>query len=422
MASFNFSMNCNRPDKYNRCVIWLRYYHKKSNPVFFDTAQRVQEKYWNKKKMRVRPAHPSADQINELLDFYDTEMQGLINRCKMNRNGSGAPEAIEPSKEYIKREFNRIIKPNQSKELLIHDCYEDFLKEIEIKVEKGELSPRTLSGHKNTMTHFFNVISKAATMREVNLESYNSLLDYFSIEKMNDNTAGKEIKNLRAFFNWLNAQKILEVSDYADFKKIRGKRKLVYLNKSEFKIYKDYSPTGDFPVLSHDISTLSGLTGLRKSDLLNLDWSEVHQRNNEYYIVKPQGKTDMPVSCLLLKGAVEIMEKYRGGNTKVFPRVSDDRELNEQIRKIGKACGIDQPFTQNHFIKRVNHPYTKPKYDFLSLKAFRSTFSMIMDEAGASMKLRSKLLGHTSIKTTEQYYDSFDISQYTEIIKEAFAD
>ena len=109
--------------------------------------------------------------------------------------------------------------------------------------------------------------------------------------------------------------------------------------------------------------------------------------DGEYWINTCRHKTDIPVRVPLLPAAMAIVEKYKNNprvleSGRLLP-VYANQLLNNYLKEIADFCGIEKP---------------------LSFHIARHTFATTVTLTnGVPIETVSKLLGHTSIKTTQIY-------------------
>ena len=124
-------------------------------------------------------------------------------------------------------------------------------------------------------------------------------------------------------------------------------------------------------------------------------------------------KTGKQISFLLHPYAIEIMEKYGSNATDyIFPILDDTvhttaeqqfRRIkkityvaNKNLKKIGEAIGLQIPLTT-----------------YVS----RHSFATILKRSGVNVAIISEALGHSDLKTTQIYLDTFENSQIDEAMK-----
>lgn len=132
--------------------------------------------------------------------------------------------------------------------------------------------------------------------------------------------------------------------------------------------------------LSHvrDLFVLQCLTGLSYSDLMDFDFSQVKTRGEQKVFNGKRNKTGVPFTFALLPAAREIIERYNG----VLPKLSN-QQYNMRLKLVAQAAGLEKPIA-SHWGRR--------------------TCGMYLLNNGFSMEVVAKVLGHSSIRTTEAIY------------------
>jgi len=125
--------------------------------------------------------------------------------------------------------------------------------------------------------------------------------------------------------------------------------------------------------------------GLRISDLKKLAWKNFNWNLTEIDIIEK--KTKKPYQAPLHQFATEVLrklkEKMNPSQILVFDLPIDDWKTNKHLKKWAKLSGIDKK---------------------MSSHVMRRTFLNMMEWSGVSLTSSSKLLNHSSVKITEQYY------------------
>jgi site-specific recombinase XerD len=169
-----------------------------------------------------------------------------------------------------------------------------------------------------------------------------------------------------------NINEFLESIDIKDTKK-------EYLTLDELKILSE-TPC-DIPVLK-TASLFSCLTGLRISDILKLDWSEIVFASDGEYCMrlcteKTETETTLPISLEALK---LCGERSTG---KVFKGL--ERNMTQQpLKSWITLAGIDKKIT---------------------FHCFRHTFATLQIALGTDIYTVSKMLTHKNVSTTQIYAD-----------------
>jgi integrase len=131
----------------------------------------------------------------------------------------------------------------------------------------------------------------------------------------------------------------------------------------------------------------SCLTGLRKSDIEKMTWSEVRQQGEFTRIVFKQKKTGGQEYIDLNPQAVEYMGERQQPDDLVFSGFHYSALVNLELKRWAMRAGIQKPVT---------------------FHSGRHTFAVLMLDLGADIYTVSKLLGHKEIHTTQIYAKVMD--------------
>ena len=122
------------------------------------------------------------------------------------------------------------------------------------------------------------------------------------------------------------------------------------------------------------------LTGLRLSDILALRYEDIEGRRLTKKIIKT-GKVEY---MTLNSQAVELIGT---GTGKVFPHIARKSFHSRYLRRWAQAAGVGKAIT---------------------FHSSRHTFAVLMLSAGVDIYTLSRLLGHSSVTTTQIYADIVD--------------
>jgi integrase len=131
----------------------------------------------------------------------------------------------------------------------------------------------------------------------------------------------------------------------------------------------------------------SCLTGIRKSDILKMRWSEVRRQGSFTRIVFRQQKTGGQVYVDINPQAVEYMGERRNPDDLVFQGFSYSGYSELILKRWAQDAGVDKPVT---------------------FHSGRHTFAVMMLDLGTDLYTVSKLLGHRDIATTQVYAKVLD--------------
>lgn len=134
-----------------------------------------------------------------------------------------------------------------------------------------------------------------------------------------------------------------------------------------------------------DIFVFSCFTGLAYVDVRNLKAEDITTSfDGKLWIIKKRQKTNVQSNILLLDIPKIILKKYDNSlsGDKLLPVITNQR-INSYLKEIADVCGIEKNLTFH-----------------LARHTFATTVTLAK---GVPMETVSKMLGHTSIRTTQIY-------------------
>lgn len=186
-------------------------------------------------------------------------------------------------------------------------------------------------------------------------------------------------KILKTYINDAIRHGLISSNPYLGLKFKRGEsRSGMYLTADEFKRIKEAELPTESLRKVRDMFVVQCLTGLSFSDLMSFDFHKVSKVGGSYIIEDKRLKTGIEYCAVLLPEALEIVRRYGWR----MPRFSN-QQYNMRLKVIADTAGIDKPVS-SHWGRR--------------------TCGMLLLNHGVSIETVAKVLGHSSIRTTEAAY------------------
>ncbi len=404
MATHKFVIRKSRINSRGETSIYLQYIHG-SFPVLISTKRKINPRFWNDAKGKVRSSHPDYNGLSGVLANIETKINQIVNDAMMRD--------IEPSPTYVKEQFaKKTKKPTTSKsstprkprsKIKFYDAFQKF---IDINVPK--LAPGTVARYRVLKKHIQNFEKQykyKVSFESINYDFLEQFQNYFILDLENaNNTFVKNAKSLKTFMTWARKRKYHSNVDYHDFKLSEDETESIYLTETELmKIYRhDFSNEEPLDEI-RDLFCLCCFTSLRLSDVMNLKKGDVKESK---IAQQRQIKTRKVVAQVPLNDfALEILEKNyaRYPHSKHYFKSRVSKTVNDYLEQIGKAAGIDDDVTIVLFrgAKRVEN--TMPKYEAIKTHTARRTFITLSLQKGMRAETLIKITGHTSLKTLMKY-------------------
>jgi site-specific recombinase XerD len=230
-------------------------------------------------------------------------------------------------------------------------------------------------------------------------------------------TVGIYLRTLRSIFNNAISNKDILPSLYPfrknDYEKDKYRipegsniKKALELKEIE-SIFKYKAKSGSIKEKARDYWTFIYLTnGLNVKDLCLLKYKDIDGNTLKFIRAKTiRQKKERVIYATIRKESLKIIEKWGNKNssneTYVFPilqgKESAEKQrqliqqlthtINDNLKSIAEELGIKKPVTTY---------------------SARHSFATVLKRSGASMEVISEMLGHSNLKTTRLYLDSFE--------------
>jgi site-specific recombinase XerD len=200
-----------------------------------------------------------------------------------------------------------------------------------------------------------------------------------------NNTAARFVKHFRTMYNLALHNGWARTDPFANYKIHFEKVNRGFLTQDEIDRITSREFTNKRLEVVRDMFLFSVYTGLAYIDVRELTRTNLqHRADGTTWIVTARQKTNNPVSVMLLDIPRAIMERYGGLGKKgrLLP-IPSNQKVNDYLKEIATLCGIEKN---------------------LSYHLARHTFATTITLAnGVPIETVSKILGHTSIKTTQIY-------------------
>lgn len=215
--------------------------------------------------------------------------------------------------------------------------------------------------------------------------------------------AARAMRSMAAMLAWAQSRGLVKKNVAAGVQKLQDGRRERYLSPDETArlwaaVDSLQGQTGGITEGQADAFRLLMLTGARRSEIINLSWSEFHSYKRILILPPLRNKTGgsaRPRTIALSPQAFEILERRRharGGSPFVFPAARDTSPAGSFAwapmsppkaawTRVLKAAGVTDA----------------------SFHVLRHTMASLLVASGASLYETGKALGHTKAETTQRY-------------------
>jgi site-specific recombinase XerD len=209
-----------------------------------------------------------------------------------------------------------------------------------------------------------------------------------SVDHIDHNTTMRYIRNLKKIINDAVRNEWLLRNPFDSFKCSLKKVDRDILSMEEIELMQKKEIRISRLAQVRDLFVFSCYTGLAYIDVMKLTPNNISIGiDGEYWLITHRQKTDESVKIPLLPEAFEIIHRYKNhpaviSSGGLLPKLSNQK-LNAYLKEIADICEIDKNLTFH-----------------LARHTFATTITLAN---GVPMETVSKLLGHSSIKTTQIY-------------------
>lgn len=264
---------------------------------------------------------------------------------------------------------------------------EDYL--LFLKTEK-KLGNNTINSYMLDLEDFFKTFNgsiESCTKKDI-------LAYISSINGLEVSTVNRHISSLKSFFNYLVDESIIKVSPMEEVSSLKKAKKLPkYLSISEVNKLLNIQLNSEFDYRNKAMLELMYATGLRVSELVSIEYSNIDFENS---IIRINGKGKKERIIPLGEVASYYLKVY----------------LSDYRSKLLKRNTYNQVFLNNH-----GKPITRQGFNYIlenireltgiekeiTPHVLRHSFATHLLEGGADIRSIQEMLGHENISTTNIY-------------------
>ncbi len=256
------------------------------------------------------------------------------------------------------------------------DLYTQYL------ISEKNLSKNSLNNYLVDLDQFFFDQDSNSSNINIKIKTYIAQLRKRNLKTSSVN---RKISTLKNYLKFLHTEKIINQIDFQEFESLSSVKKIPKaISKSQMEqIFEDLKKSkqtnAELYIL---ILKLIYLSGLRISEALNLKWSDINHQDNSIYVY---GKGSKERKVFIINDYLVQLKNLEKNNQYIFT-INQKKISTRSVNKFLQNC------YDNSLIKNK-----------LSSHIFRHSFATTMLENNADIRHIQKLLGHSSISTTEIY-------------------
>ena len=349
---------------------------------------------WDVSKNCPKKTCPNKELINKIIADKIAEYNKQILELKVEQKEYTAASLVESTEQEL--------KPKTVKEF-----YSELIEEFKKNGKAGNTSIYTDSLNslkaftKNKLDFYFSNINKKW------LEKY----EQWQKDKGNKETSiSLQFRTLRSAYNkaidaGVANKKFYPFDDYK-ISKFNTKTKKRAISKEEVMkiIYTETINATKLRTLTRDVFTFSYLCGgISFVDIANLTVDNIRNGKLKYTRQKTHGE----IKLKLCDQAREIINKYHEKKARYLFPIFDAKVHKTPVQKKNRVHKVLAKVNRE---LKVLASELEIEADMTTYVA-RHSFATILKNSGVNISLISEMLGHTDLKTTQIYLDSFDNKQ-----------
>ena len=378
-----------RPERVNsqgECTIYILYTHRSKN-TYISTHEQVKVKDWDSKSGSVKKSHRGYRGLNNFIE----EIQAEIDEIKRDL----IREKIDPDVQTLKTRYKEKNEPEHVVSKDFFPSLDDFIVYKE-EIEKNEKS--TIKQYRSFQNHlkaFEKYWRRKLSFPVISAKFYTDYLDYLFHEvEMSDNSAGAQVKQLKAFLRWSIHEKRSSNMEFSNFKKPSSETNIIALTEDEFNRFYQHEFTNKRLQKVKDAFIFSCTTGLRFSDYARIDKDSIVGNQ----IIIHAKKTGQEIRIPLYDYSRTILERY---DYKLD--VISNQKTNEYLKVAAKEAGLGNIRDIKYTKGRETAIERKPLYEIISSHMGRKTFVTMMLNKGYPPKDIMAITGHKSLSSFQRY-------------------
>lgn len=346
------------------------------------TDQTVDMKNWDEQLGRIKGNSAIANSINEYLEKIKLDTLRIYNDYKLKE--------VDITVDMLREKLTSKEIDQRKKLLEVCDIFNSNAEKL-IGIEIGKITWGRYKAFRNRIADFLKLKYSLDDIYLSHLK-YSFMVEYeFYIKtevKIQQNTMAKYLKYVNRVIEFATNNEWMDRNIFQNYKCPVKEAKREYLTQAELDRIMDKEFKIDRLIEVRDIFVFCCHTGYAYKDAAMLTPEHIGTGiNGKKWIYTSRQKTENVANVPLLDTALAILEKYQDHpkcvkDNKLLPMKSNQK-LNSYLKEIADICEIKKPLTTH-----------------IARHTFATT---VLLANGVSMEATSKMLGHSSIKTTQIY-------------------
>lgn len=320
-----------------------------------------------------------------------------------------ANQIIDKLPDFSFKLFEKSLNQNQRTNETVYDYYLDTIDQLRKDGRVG-----TADNYQSSMNSLKG-FSPKLNLIDVSMEFLKSYEQWLLTKGKSISTVGIYLRPLRAIMNTAISQGMISRDAHYPFGKSKyqipsSKNTKKALTIDEVgKLYNYKAPRGTWLEKARDFFIFSYLAnGMNIKDIALLKFKNIdgeYLRFTRAKTINTNRTLSSQITVFIVPELEAIMNRWKNSDSEpdafIFPILKNNLSFLEQQ-------GLIRQFTKmiNKYIKRIGHELGINKH--ITTYYARHSFATILKRSGVGTEIISESLGHSSLKTTSSYLDSFE--------------
>lgn len=256
---------------------------------------------------------------------------------------------------------------------------ENFIEFIERRIEeRQDITESTKKTHR-TFSESLRLFERITYFSDLTKENITIYDDWLHEKGYSQPTVHNYHKRMKRYINEAIKFELIDKDPYSGLHFERGKHQIrKYLTEDELKKIIEAEIPSKTVRQVRDLFVFQAYTGISYADLAKFDFKkDITKKNGKMVIHDVRQKTEETYFIVLLSPALEVLERYKF----ILPVISN-QQYNLRLKIVADYAKIDKNLT---------------------VHMARHTFATMCLNNGVKIENVSKMLGHSNIKTTQEY-------------------
>lgn len=360
--------------------VYVRYTCNRQK-IVVSTGVQITPEDWNAEKGTIRKAHPSASQLQQIIDNYYGQVLDAVSRVI---SAGRFPSVDRVRQEYLKGPVKDSVDTSQQ----FWEWKGPYLEYKRVRVTPGSLKNFR---HTFTVMKDFEKECRYKFSPDLNRQQFDKFVSYMLTKRtLGDPTVHRHVRALKTFLRWAYPDRNWNFIRHEWIKS----EDVIFLYEDELQKLIDIECIERLSRV-RDLFVFGCTTGMRYSDVQRFrpEWLDKNGLIS-YTMLKNRAKAFIP----LYQVTSRIINKYNGK----LPVISDQK-FNKYLKELFLLTELNRPVVLTKFIGKEMHQEVVPLSQLASSHLARRTFVSLALMNGIPIQDVMRMSGHADFKSMKPY-------------------